>query len=74
MKITIDVADRKEAEQIRRGLADPQTRAVVRLMGILLPLKSKEVQVKVLRTVQCVLAAEDQAAEDRKLEVAGWHR
>ena len=74
MKILIDVANRKEAELIRRGLADPATRALVKVIGALLPLKSKEAQVKALRTVQCVLAAEEQAAEDRKFELAGWRR
>ncbi len=38
MKAKIEVADRKEAQQIRRGLADPEVRALVKIMGVMLPL------------------------------------
>lgn len=42
MKARIEVKNRKEAELIRRGLADPQTRALVLTMGALLPLMKDE--------------------------------
>ncbi len=51
MKASIDVADRKEAEQIRRALADPQTRALVKVMGELLRLPSDRARERVLRFV-----------------------
>lgn len=35
MKASIEVSDRKEAELIRAGLADPQTRALVKVIGAL---------------------------------------
>lgn len=41
MKAKIEVADRKEAELLRRGLADPATRALVKVMGALLPFETR---------------------------------
>lgn len=38
MKATIEVRDRKEADAIRAGLEDPMTRAMVTIIGVLLPL------------------------------------
>lgn len=37
MKATIEVQSKKEAELIKRGLEDPETRAFVQIMGALLP-------------------------------------
>lgn len=42
MKATIDVKDRAEAERVRTALADPETRALVNVMGALLPLTERE--------------------------------
>lgn len=41
MKTQIEVADRKEAELIKRALADKQTRALVKIIGVLLPLSQR---------------------------------
>jgi len=38
MKTTIEVSSRAEADNIKRGLANPETRALVIIMGALLPL------------------------------------
>ena len=35
MKATIDVQNRKEAELIRKGLAEPDCRAFVKIIGVL---------------------------------------
>jgi hypothetical protein len=51
VKITIDVADRKEADAIRRGLADPQVRALVCVTGILAALPSDRARLRVLRVI-----------------------
>jgi hypothetical protein len=61
MKTTIDVANRKEAEQIRRGLTDPQVRAFVKVMGTLLDLPSDRARERVLRFVDDQLDEADPA-------------
>jgi len=38
MKTTIDVENRSEGERIKNALEDPTTRALVNVMGALLPL------------------------------------
>jgi hypothetical protein len=61
MKTTIDVASRQEAAQIRRGLADPEVRAFVQVMGELLALPSDRARARVLRFVDDHLDEEDPA-------------
>ena len=51
MKATIEVKDRKEAEHLRAGLADPTTRAFVLIMGALSGLPSKRAKMRVLQFV-----------------------
>jgi hypothetical protein len=51
MKTHIEVADRKEGELIRRGLNDPQTRALVKVMGALSTLPTRRTQLRVMRFV-----------------------
>lgn len=41
MKTKIEVEGRKEALLIKRGLLDPQTRALVKVMGALQPLTDR---------------------------------
>lgn len=41
MKTKIEVEGRKEALLIKRGLLDPQTRALVKVMGALQPLDER---------------------------------
>jgi len=48
MKATIEVADRREADAIRAGLADPCTRAFVVIMGTLAGLKDDRSRRRVL--------------------------
>jgi hypothetical protein len=50
-RIRIDVKNRKEAENIRRGLALPDVRAFVITCGILDTLPSKRAQARVLNFV-----------------------
>jgi hypothetical protein len=50
MQAKIEVADRREAALIRAGLSDPETRALVKVIGALLPL-SKSAQRRALRFV-----------------------
>lgn len=42
MKAQINVIDEQEAEQLRAGLKDPSTRALVKVIGILLPLNDRQ--------------------------------
>lgn len=51
MKTTIEVKDRKEAQLIKTALADPATRALVMVMGALLPLRSDRARARVLAYV-----------------------
>lgn len=50
MKAKIEVENRKEAELIRRGLADPGTRALVKIMGAMSGLTKRQ-QIRSLRFV-----------------------
>jgi hypothetical protein len=61
MKARIDVANRTEAEQIRRALADPEVRAFVQVMGELLALPSDRARERVLRFVDDHLDEADPA-------------
>jgi hypothetical protein len=51
MKVTIEVADRKEADAIRQGLLNPEVRAFVKVMGVLAGLPSDRARERVLRFV-----------------------
>lgn len=51
MKATIEVKDRREAEHIRNGLADPATRAFVVVMGALSTLPSDRARKRVMQFV-----------------------
>lgn len=59
MRTTIEVKDRQEAALIRRGLADPETRAVVCIIGALKPLPTKRMQRLTLELAQEKLRAAD---------------
>jgi len=59
MKTSIEVLNRREGEQIRRALEDPQVRAFVKVMGTLLALPSDRSRERALRFVA------DQLDEDR---------
>lgn len=48
MKATIDVENRAEGDRIRTALTDPQTRALVNVVGALLPLR-ESARARVLR-------------------------
>lgn len=52
MKVSIEVENREEGEQLRTGLSDPAVRAFVRIMGTLAPLKSQRVKERVLTFVK----------------------
>jgi hypothetical protein len=52
VKTTIEVADRKEAALIRRGLADPATRALVKVMGALAALPTDRARIRTMRFVE----------------------
>jgi hypothetical protein len=51
MKASIEVADRKEAETIRAGLADPAVRAFVIVMGALSQLPTSRARRRVMQYV-----------------------
>jgi hypothetical protein len=63
MKANIEVKDRKEAEHVRAGLADPAVRAFVVIMGALSILPSKRARARVMHFVEDALDERD-AAED----------
>ena len=50
MKANIDVKSREEADMIRDGLADPEMRATVMMIGALTRL-DHEARVRIMRTV-----------------------
>lgn len=58
MKATIDVKDRAEADRVRTALADPETRALVNVLGALLPLSERERK-------RALTFVADKLAEDR---------
>lgn len=51
MKATIEVADRREADTIRAGLADPGVRAFVVIMGALKALPTQAARMRTLTFV-----------------------
>ncbi len=61
MKTTIEVSTRREAEQLRAGLEDPNVRAFVKVMGILRGLPSDRARQRVLSFVAD--SFEERAAE-----------
>jgi len=61
MKTTITVSNRREGEQIRAGLEDPNVRAFVKVMGILRGLPSDRARQRVLSFVTDAFA--EQTAE-----------
>jgi hypothetical protein len=61
MKANIEVKNRKEAEQIRAGLADPQVRAFVVIMGAFSILPSKRARARVMQFVEDALDERDAA-------------
>jgi hypothetical protein len=64
MKTTIEVKDRKEAEHLRNGLADPTTRAFVIVMGALNSLPTPRSRLRVLNFVRDSFAEQDEHAPD----------
>jgi len=59
MKATVEVESRDEAEQIRAGLAEPEARALVKVMGALAPLPTKTRKQRVVKFVADLLAELD---------------
>lgn len=59
MKTRIDVESREEGEQIRRGLQDPATRALVKVMGLMSTLPTDRSRARVLRCVDDKFDEED---------------
>jgi hypothetical protein len=60
VKATIEVKDRKEADAIRVGLADPVMRAQVVILGTLSQLPSDRARTRVLAFVQDSLNEQQQ--------------
>lgn len=52
MKATIEVKDRKEADNIRAGLEDPAVRAFVTIVGVLSTLPNTRAQARVMTYVR----------------------
>jgi hypothetical protein len=57
--IRIEVANRKEAQQIERGLKEQDVKAFVRIMGIMKDLPSDRTRERVLRFVGDYLEEQD---------------
>jgi hypothetical protein len=60
-QVHIDVTSREEGAQLKRGLADPTVRALVRIMGVLSTLPSDRARERVLRVVDDKFDEEDPA-------------
>ena len=71
MRATIEVKDRREADAIRLGLADPMLRAVVVIVGTLQQLPSKRAQHRVMEYVTDKLSEE---LEDGQGDEGSNHR
>jgi hypothetical protein len=67
MKATIEVKDRKEAEQIRNGLEDPTVRAFVCVMGVLKALPTDRSRARVLTYVNDLLNEQDELKDVGKV-------
>ena len=63
MKATVEVSDRREADTVRAGLEDPETRAFVVITGVLAPLSSRARE-RVMKYVT------DRLSEDREINSA----
>jgi hypothetical protein len=70
VKTTIDVKDRGEGERIKTALEHPTTRAMVNVVGSLLPLRNDDIRRRVLAMVKDQL---DEDAEAAKLVGSGGH-
>ena len=66
MKATIEVKDRKEADNIRAGLADEATRAFVIIMGALSKLPTTRSKVRVLTFVRDFFDEKDEHQQDEQ--------
>ena len=60
MKTRIEVSDRKEAKLISAGIRDPQTRALVKVMGALAMLPTERAERRMMRYVQDHFAEQDE--------------
>jgi len=69
MKSTIEVSDRKEAELIRTGLADPATRAVVKIMGALIKLPTDRARTRVLNYAKDLVESGDLVSVDEATNI-----
>ena len=67
MKASIEVSDRKEAEQIRLGLSDPAVRAFVKVVGTLSTLKSQRAKERVLAYVKDHFEEMNQSAAEERV-------
>jgi hypothetical protein len=66
MKATIEVESKHEGELIRLGLAEPEARALVKVMGALAPLSTKARKQRVLKFITDLITDLDNASEDAK--------
>jgi hypothetical protein len=60
MKASIEVESKKDAELIRKGLEDPATRALVKVMGALTTLPSDRSRRRVMTHVMDFFAEQDE--------------
>lgn len=67
MKASIDVENRKEADEIKLGLSDPSVRAFVRIMGALSLLNSYRSRQRVMTFIKDYFDEADAAATSDKL-------
>jgi hypothetical protein len=70
MKVSISVTSREEGNMILAGLADPETFALVKIMGVLSALSSRSAKERALRFARDRLWEEDEA---QAAEAAGKH-
>jgi hypothetical protein len=66
MKANIEVTDRREADAIRAGLADPFTRAIVVMQGLLATLPSARSRMRVLEFVRDRVEEENEQAQTER--------
>ena len=62
MKASIEVESKKDAELIRKGLEDPATRALVKVMGALSTLPSDRSRKRVMTHVMDYFAERDEGS------------
>lgn len=63
MKTRIEVSDMKEAKLLKAALADPETRALVKVFGALRPLRNDVERRAVVRAALSVVQAVDVITE-----------